>query len=260
MILKPSRHLLPLLIALCATVPIVGGRASEPAAPTAPEAGGPVDVATPAIDRVLRVSIGADSSVATVATLAAPDTGEAVFWRRGDEVSVVARTGEPVRPDGGAGFGLRAIGRAWAAPGALLYLATTVEGPPVLVRHDAAGARVVAVGADPAGALVDLAPRPVLDATGCTVELEVFELLGAGAAPLAEDGSVRFPAWVGAPCDEVRASVRWRDGRYALEGVAVSPATADEARAPVPTPGPWRRVVGDPAAVVDVATAIPVRP
>ena len=234
----PPRRLLPLLAALCAVAPIAVGRAAEP----------------PAIDRVLRVSIGADRSVATVATLAGPAPGEAVLWRRGDAVSVVARTGEPTVTVDGGGFELRAIGRAWAAPGALLYLGTTVEGPPVLVHHGPSGARLLAIGADPAGALA-AAGRPTIDATGCSVELEVFGLLGTDAAPLAADGSVRFPAWLGAPCAEARASVRYRAGRYAVESLTVAPSAPS-----TETPGPWRDAVPDRIDVADGLASGAARP
>ena len=219
------RRLAALFLALAAALLGGGPRASDGA-----------DAArVPAIGQVLRVSIGADRSVVTVATLGAPDAGEAVFWERAGTTSeLVARTGEPVRAAGGPAFELRAIGRAWAAPGALLYLGTTVQGPPVLVRHDAAGGRLLAVGPDPGGALLDAGARPVVDASGCPLELEVFELLAAGAAPLESDGSVRFPAWLGPPCEEARARVRYRDGRYAVESLTVEPAHAPRTGAVLP--------------------------
>ena len=244
MIQTPPRRLAAALLALCAVASVRPAPASETA---------------PAIGQVLRVSVGADRSTVTVATLAAPEAGEAVFWTRGAGDELVVRTGEPVRPSGGPAFELRAIGRAWAAPEALLYLGTTVEGPPVLVRHDAGGSRLLAIGPDPGAALVAPEGRPTVGTGGCTLELEVFELLGAGAAPLGTDGSVRFPAWLGPPCEEARANVRFHDGRYAVESLTVAPGARErtgaiELRTLVP---PWRVPGGDRLEVAAGAVGVP---
>ena len=228
---------LPLALLLCA--PLVPRSEARAEATTGAAA---ALASHPAIGQVLRVSVGADRSVATVATLRSPDAGEAVFWQRGEAATIVVRTGEPVPDADGGSFELRAIGRAWAAPDALLYLGTTREGPPVLVRHDAAGSRVLAVGADPAGTLLTRDARPVVGSAGCSLELEVFELLAAGATPLQADGSVRFPAWLGAPCDGVQASVRYREGHYSIESLTAEPAAAAGAApdAAADRIGPWR--------------------
>ena len=236
--------LLATFAALGAIVPAAGAAAqttaraapyaASEAAPEAAPGAAPGAAPEAVIERVLRVSIGEDGTVASVVTLSGPGADEAVVLRRGDAATLVARTGTPVTVAGDQRFVLRAIGRAWTAGGAVAYLGTTREGPPVLVLHGETGDRLIAVGADPDGALLGGDPRPVVGAAGCTVELEVFDLLDAGAAPLADDGSVRFPAWLGGPCAGTRAGVRYRDGTWALESVSVAPAPIAATEAGVP--------------------------
>ena len=230
--IAPSPLLATTFAALGALAPVAVA-AAQTTARAAPATAPAVAPAT-AIERVLRVSIGEDGTVASVVTLRGPGADEAVVLRRGDAATLVARTGTTVTVADGQRFVLRAIGRAWTAGGAMAYLGTTREGPPVLVLHGEAGDRLIAVGADPDGALVGGAPRPVVGAAGCAVELEVFDLLDAGAAPLADDGSVRFPAWLDGPCAGTRAEVRYRAGTWALESVSVAPAPVTATQAGVP--------------------------
>ena len=249
---KPVRSAVALLLC-CAPFAVSGAPAGT--SPTAsPEAAAGAVPAS--VERVLRVSIGADGTVASVVTLAGPGADEAVVLRRGDASTLVARTGRAVTSVDGHRFVPRAIGRAWTAGGAVAWLGTTREGPPVLVLRGPdgeGGDRLVAVGADPDGALVGEGVRPVVGAAGCTVELEVFELLDAGAAPLAEDGSVSFPAWLDGPCAGTRARVRYRNGTWALESVTVAPAVVAEPAIPDTDLLPPARADGEPTAPIDLA-------
>ncbi len=220
MTIVPPRAVAATLLGLA----VVGAGLDGPFAGDAsskPVVGATAVIAPPAeesvsIARTLRVAVGDDGTVVTVVTLTGPDAEEAVIRRRGERSSVVARTGEAVATLEGRRFGLRAIGRAWTADGAVLYLATTREGPSVLVLHDATGSRLVAFGADPAQALTDEAHTALTVDAGCPIELEVFELLGADAAPLVNGSTVRFPARLGPPCDRPDAMLEYRDGRYAV--------------------------------------------
>ena len=219
--------------------PSAGDAPSKPVtgatAVVSPLAEAPVRIA-----RTLRVALGTDGTVATVVTLSGPEAEEAVIRRRGERASVVARTGASVATLGGRSFGLRAIGRAWTADGAVLYLATTLEGPSVLVLDDAAGSRVVAFGADPAQALVDEGGRARTADAGCSVELEVFGLLTAEAAPLVDGSTVRFPARLGAPCDRAEATLEYRAGRYEVRSRGSERPAGAESSEPQPLSPPWR--------------------